>query len=107
MLIDFFYTLRSAKLPVSVKEFLTLLEALQALIDVLPGRRDAGAFPWGWQRPYAAFICVYRRGPGLWRERKGQIVRVEVLVWCGSELDFATRPLAFGVCAAGAQVRRR
>ena len=30
MLIDFFYTLRSAKLPVSVKEFLTLLEALQA-----------------------------------------------------------------------------
>ena len=29
MLIDFFYTLRSAKLPVSVKEFLTLLEALQ------------------------------------------------------------------------------
>ena len=30
MLIDFFYTLRSAKLPVSVKEFLTLLEALKA-----------------------------------------------------------------------------
>ena len=30
MLIDFFYTLRSAKLPVSVKEYLTLLEALQA-----------------------------------------------------------------------------
>ena len=29
MLIDFFYTLRSAKLPVSVREFLTLLEALQ------------------------------------------------------------------------------
>jgi uncharacterized protein with von Willebrand factor type A (vWA) domain len=29
MLIDFFYTLRSAKLPVSVKEFLTLMEALQ------------------------------------------------------------------------------
>ena len=29
MLLDFFYTLRSAKLPVSVKEFLTLLEALQ------------------------------------------------------------------------------
>jgi uncharacterized protein with von Willebrand factor type A (vWA) domain len=28
MLIDFFYTLRAAKLPVSVKEFLTLLEAL-------------------------------------------------------------------------------
>src|SRR6218665_1877613 len=30
MLIDFFYTLRSAKLPVSVKEYLTLLQALQA-----------------------------------------------------------------------------
>ncbi len=30
MLIDFFYTLRSARLPVSVKEYLTLLEALQA-----------------------------------------------------------------------------
>ena len=30
MLIDFFYSLRSAKLPVSVKEYLTLLEALKA-----------------------------------------------------------------------------
>ena len=30
MLIDFFYTLRSAKLKVSVKEYLTLLEALRA-----------------------------------------------------------------------------
>ena len=30
MLIDFFYTLRAAKLPVSVKEFMGLLEALQA-----------------------------------------------------------------------------
>jgi len=30
MLIDFFYTLRAARLPVSVKEYLTLLEALQA-----------------------------------------------------------------------------
>src|SRR5674476_1067729 len=29
MLINFFYTLRAAKLPVSVKEFLTLLEALK------------------------------------------------------------------------------
>ncbi len=28
MLIDFLYTLRSAKLPVSVKEYLTLVEAL-------------------------------------------------------------------------------
>jgi uncharacterized protein with von Willebrand factor type A (vWA) domain len=30
MLIQFFYTLRAAKLPISVKEFLTLLEALKA-----------------------------------------------------------------------------
>ena len=30
MLIDFFYTLRAAKVPVSVRELLTLLEALQA-----------------------------------------------------------------------------
>ena len=29
MLIDFFYTLRAGKLPVSVKEFLALLEALE------------------------------------------------------------------------------
>jgi len=36
MLIDFFYTLRAAKLPVSVKEYLTLLEALQAQV-VGPG----------------------------------------------------------------------
>ena len=40
MLIDFFYTLRSAKLPVSVKEYLTLLEALKA--DVVgPANPDA------------------------------------------------------------------
>jgi uncharacterized protein with von Willebrand factor type A (vWA) domain len=40
MLIDFFYTLRSAKLPVSVKEYLMLLEALQA--DVVgPRNPDA------------------------------------------------------------------
>src|ERR1700755_938045 len=30
MLIPFFYTLRAAKLPVSVKEYLTLLQALKA-----------------------------------------------------------------------------
>ena len=30
MLIDFFYTLRAAKLPVSVREYLNVLEALQA-----------------------------------------------------------------------------
>ncbi|MFM2036191.1 MAG: hypothetical protein RL459_1456 [Pseudomonadota bacterium] len=40
MLIDFFYTLRAAKVPVSVREFLTLLEALQA--DVVgPRNPDA------------------------------------------------------------------
>src|ERR1700722_11371951 len=32
MLIDFFYSLRAAKLPVSVKEYLTLLEALKASV---------------------------------------------------------------------------
>jgi uncharacterized protein len=40
MLIDFFYTLRAAKLPVSVKEFLMLLEALQAHV-VGPSNPDA------------------------------------------------------------------
>ncbi len=40
MLIDFFYTLRSAKLPVSVKEYLTLLEALQQGV-VGPNSDDA------------------------------------------------------------------
>ncbi len=29
MLIDFFFTLKSAKVPVSIKEFLVLLEALE------------------------------------------------------------------------------
>lgn len=40
MLIDFFYTLRAAQLPVSVKEFLSLLEALEAGI-VGPRSEDA------------------------------------------------------------------
>ena len=39
MLIDFFYSLRAAKLPVSVKELLTLLECLQA--DVVGPRAEA------------------------------------------------------------------
>ncbi|WP_153102218.1 vWA domain-containing protein [Paraburkholderia hayleyella] len=39
MLIDFFYTLRAAQLPVSVKEYLTLLEALKA--GVIPPSLDA------------------------------------------------------------------
>jgi uncharacterized protein len=41
MLIKFFYTLRAAKLPVSVKEFLTLLEGLKA--GVIDG--EDGAMP--------------------------------------------------------------
>jgi uncharacterized protein with von Willebrand factor type A (vWA) domain len=40
MLIDFFYTLRAAKLPVSVKEFLMLLDALKASV-VGPSNPDA------------------------------------------------------------------
>ena len=40
MLIDFFYTLRAAQLPVSVRELLTLLEALQANV-VGPSNPDA------------------------------------------------------------------
>ena len=40
MLIDFFYTLRAAKLPVSVKELLTLLEALDKGL-VGPRSQDA------------------------------------------------------------------
>ena len=43
MLIDFFYTLRSAKLPVSVKEYLTLVEALKEGV-VGPMGDDGG---WG------------------------------------------------------------
>jgi uncharacterized protein with von Willebrand factor type A (vWA) domain len=40
MLIDFFYTLRAAKLPVSVRELLTLLDALKANV-VGPSNPDA------------------------------------------------------------------
>ncbi len=40
MLIDFFYTLRAAKLPVSVKEFLSLLQALDA--GVIGPRSEEG-----------------------------------------------------------------
>ena len=47
MLIDFFYTLRAAKLPVSVKEFLTLLEALKLGVvgpKTAPSDDDSVAF---------------------------------------------------------------
>ncbi|MBK5206440.1 MAG: hypothetical protein JJD98_13840, partial [Polaromonas sp.] len=44
MLIDFFYTLRSAKLPVSVKEYLMLLEALEAgIVGPNSGKLDGNA----------------------------------------------------------------
>ena len=43
MLIDFFYTLRSAKLPVSVKEFLTLLEALKEGVVGPNGQSEDGS----------------------------------------------------------------
>lgn len=43
MLIEFFQTLRAARLPVSVKEFLTLLQALQA--GVLDERAHGGEGP--------------------------------------------------------------
>ena len=49
MLLDFFYTLRSAKLPVSVKEYLTLLEALKKGVvgpNTAPG--DDAADPAGY-----------------------------------------------------------
>jgi len=42
MLLDFFYTLRAAKLPVSVKEYLVLLEALQKGV-VGPRHAPAGS----------------------------------------------------------------
>ena len=46
MLLDFFYTLRAAKLPVSVKEYLTLLEALQKGVvgprSAAPGSDEEG-----------------------------------------------------------------
>lgn len=44
MLIDFFYTLRAAKLPVSVKEFLALLEALQ--VGVVGPKSEPGGDGW-------------------------------------------------------------
>ena len=42
MLIDFFYTLREAKLPVSVKEYLVLLEALDKVIELVDRLSEAG-----------------------------------------------------------------
>lgn len=45
MLIDFFYTLRAAKLPVSVKEYLTLLEALKVgVIGPASQGREVGGY---------------------------------------------------------------
>jgi uncharacterized protein with von Willebrand factor type A (vWA) domain len=39
MLVDFFFALRDARIPVSIKEFLTLLEALRK--NVIPPSLDA------------------------------------------------------------------
>ena len=50
MLIDFFYTLRSAKLPVSVKEYLTLLEALkEGVVGPKMPAPESGAEPTGYK----------------------------------------------------------
>jgi uncharacterized protein len=43
MLIDFFYTMRSAKLPVSVKEYLVLLEALKEGVVGPNGQSEDGS----------------------------------------------------------------
>ena len=59
MLLDFFYTLRSAKLPVSVKEYLTLLEALKK--GVVGPNADAAAadtFGEAYSSGYKIFITV-------------------------------------------------
>ena len=49
MLIDFFFTLRAAKLKVSVKEYLTLLEAIEAgVIDACMMRLAASPLGAGW-----------------------------------------------------------
>ena len=39
MLIDFFFTLKDAKIPVSIKEFLTLLEAMEKSV-IAPSMDD-------------------------------------------------------------------
>jgi uncharacterized protein with von Willebrand factor type A (vWA) domain len=43
MLIDFFLKLKSHKLPVCIKEYLTLLEAMEVFFEVreVPGLSDA------------------------------------------------------------------
>ena len=49
MLLDFFYTLRSAKVPVSVKEYLTLLEALhKGVVGPKTPQPDAANEPSGY-----------------------------------------------------------
>ena len=71
MLIDFFYTLRAAKLPVSVKEFLALLEALQ--VGVVGPKSELGGDGWslddfvqamngyGFQLDAAGAAALYRQ----------------------------------------------
>ena len=68
MLIDFFYTLRSAKLKVTVPEYLTLLEALKAgVIDDDAGPTvDKFAAAWGviWTGIKVAIAAVWDRVTG-------------------------------------------
>ena len=65
MLIDYFYTLRSAKLPVSVKEFLTLLEALKEGV-VGPNAPEPGseAEPSGYKPKFWPLVVIL---PALYR----------------------------------------
>jgi uncharacterized protein with von Willebrand factor type A (vWA) domain len=58
MLLDFFYTLRAAKLPVSVKDYLVLLEALQKGVvgprHAAPGTDEEGS---GYQVDDFYYLC--------------------------------------------------
>jgi len=48
MLIDFFFALRNAKVPVSIKEFLTLLEALEKASSRPPSTSSTTWRAWPW-----------------------------------------------------------
>ena len=64
MLIDFFYTLRSAKLPVSVHELLSLLEALKAGV-VGPNGDPAMTGEGAWKIDDFYFLTVEKKFPYL------------------------------------------
>ncbi len=69
MLIDFFYTLRSAKLPVSVKEYLTLLEALKSGV-VGPNTVQDDAHPDAPAQGYAIDDFYYLSRTALVKDEK-------------------------------------